>query len=536
MVDGVLERRCRALLVAYPAEYRARRGDEIVGTLLEAAGPHRRTPRVADAADVLAGGMRCRLAVGTITGLEPGLVIAAPVALALAAGIAMFAWVWVEPVSSGAYMGGPALLGQFRTLGPIAYAAWILAVLARATLPTPTARGLVAVAIAVTFTVPVVAPLTTVDRPPLWVLAALVMFGVLALAGTSGSAGAPARPSAEERLGVVLGAIAVALGAHAVVVAWPPSGSGFGYYYQPTIARVGAVAALAVGAVATVAVLRHLRGRGGRDWLWAAALLGLPAGWLGPFDSAGLRVAADGSVPHFGRLAQILLASCVAAAAIGWLVGQHRPDRPKPTEPATELAAAGALALGSAVGLALFLALAGLGVVGFDGTPVRAGAPGHVLAAVAVLLVAGVVGLAPGRGAWTETRRERSDRSEGRHRIRLRGPVRAAASTSVIAWLVAAYDNGWTMTGWTDYPHTASLVATLALLPLGVCAVIAARVGRRPEAAGGVRVAAATLVVLGGGWVGYASIPHVLSWGPVLLVLLACGAVVAISGRASAAA
>jgi len=109
--------------------------------------------------------------------------------------------------------------------------------------------------------------------------------------------------------------------------------------------------------------------------------------------------------------------------------------------------------------------------------------------------------------------------------------VRAAASTGVIAWLVAAYDNGWTVTGWSDYAHTASLVATLALLPLGVCAVIAARVGRRPEAAPGVRAAAATLVVLGGGWVGYASIPHVLSWGPVLLVLLACGAVVAISGR-----
>jgi hypothetical protein len=341
------------------------------------------------------------------------------------------------------------------------------------------------------------------------------MFGVLALAGTSGSVGAPVRPSGEERLAVVLGAVAVALGAHAVMVAWPPTGSGFGYYYQPTIARVGAVAALAVGAVAAVAVLRHLRGRASRDWFWAAALLGLPAGWLGPFDSAGLRVAADGSVPHFGRLAQILLASCVAAAAIGWLVGQHRSARGRPAEPAAELATAGALALGGGTGLALFLTLAGLGVVGFDGTPVRAGVPGHVLAAVAVLLIAGVIALAAAvRVAWT------------------RRAAATAGVTALVAWFVAAYDNGWTVTGWTDYPHTASLVATLAFLPLGLCAVIAARVGRRREAARGVRVAAATLVGLGTGWVGYASIPHVLSWGPVLLVLIACGAVVAISGRA----
>jgi hypothetical protein len=515
--QSALERHCRALLVAYPADYRARRGDEIVGTLLDSAGPHRRTPRFADAADVLAGGVRCRLAVSTMTGLEPGLVIAAPVALALAAGIAMFAWAWVEPISSGAYMGGSALLGQFRTLGPIAYTAWILALLARVTLPTPVARGVITAAIAITLALPAVAPLTTVDRPPLWVLAALVMFGLLALAGTSGSVGAPVRPSGEERLGLVLGAIAVALGTHTVMVAWPPSGSGFGYYYQPTIARVGAVAALAVGAVAIVAVLRHVRAHGGRDWFWAAALLGLPAGWLGPFDSAGLRVAADESVPHFGRLAQILLASCVAAAAIGWLAGQRRPTSSTAAEPAAALARAGALALGGGAGLALFLAVAGLGAVGFDGTPLRAGVPGHVLAAVAVLFVAGLMALAASGRAG---------------RPALARAAGVAVSSASGAWLVAAYDNGWTVTGWTSYPHTASLVATLAFLPLGVSAVIAARVGRRPEATPVVRVAATALVVLGTGWVGYTSIPHVLSWGPVLLVLLACGAVVGLSGRA----
>jgi len=35
------------------------------------------------------------------------------------------------------------------------------------------------------------------------------------------------------------------------------------------------------------------------------------------------------------------------------------------------------------------------------------------------------------------------------------------------------------------------------------------------------------------GWLGYATLPYVLSWGPVLLVLLACCAVLAVTGRRS---
>jgi len=44
--EDKLERRARALLRAYPAEYRRERGEEIIGTLLEAAPwrPVRRGP------------------------------------------------------------------------------------------------------------------------------------------------------------------------------------------------------------------------------------------------------------------------------------------------------------------------------------------------------------------------------------------------------------------------------------------------------------------------------------------------------------
>jgi hypothetical protein len=42
-----LERRCRLLLTAYPAEYRRERGEEILGTLLETTLLGRNWPRAA---------------------------------------------------------------------------------------------------------------------------------------------------------------------------------------------------------------------------------------------------------------------------------------------------------------------------------------------------------------------------------------------------------------------------------------------------------------------------------------------------------
>jgi hypothetical protein len=56
-----LERRYRRLLLAYPKAYRAERGDEIVGTLLDAAPPDRRRPAVRQAAALIFGGLRVRL-------------------------------------------------------------------------------------------------------------------------------------------------------------------------------------------------------------------------------------------------------------------------------------------------------------------------------------------------------------------------------------------------------------------------------------------------------------------------------------------
>jgi hypothetical protein len=50
-----LERRCRWLLLAYPACYRRERAGEMLGTLLEASAPGRRWPSFRDARALVAG-------------------------------------------------------------------------------------------------------------------------------------------------------------------------------------------------------------------------------------------------------------------------------------------------------------------------------------------------------------------------------------------------------------------------------------------------------------------------------------------------
>jgi hypothetical protein len=55
-----LERRCRWLLLAYPAWYRRGRGGEMLGTLLEASPPGARWPSVRDARALVTGGVRVR--------------------------------------------------------------------------------------------------------------------------------------------------------------------------------------------------------------------------------------------------------------------------------------------------------------------------------------------------------------------------------------------------------------------------------------------------------------------------------------------
>jgi hypothetical protein len=59
---STIERHCQLLLRFYPAAYREVRGEEIIGTLLEATAPGRSWPRLRDVRCLITGGLRARAA------------------------------------------------------------------------------------------------------------------------------------------------------------------------------------------------------------------------------------------------------------------------------------------------------------------------------------------------------------------------------------------------------------------------------------------------------------------------------------------
>jgi hypothetical protein len=484
-----------------------------VSTLLDAAEPGRSRPTAAEVADVVGHGLRQRLGVARDAGFDAGLALAAPLALALATGIAAFVWWRIEPTAPVAGPFATAPFGPYRTVGPIAYAVWVLVGVAAMVAPARLVRAGIAGALIVTAALPAVSALTRFDRPPLWILTALLAFGVLALAG-QGRAD-QGRAGRDERIGVPAAAAVVVLGANALMGPGPVG------FYQPTVARVGVIVAVAVAALAATALVRAFRRLPSRDWLWATLLIALPGGWLGPFDSATWRFAADLAVPRFGRLAQVTLATCVVLAAMAWQLRSRGPAGRGPALPAAADAA-----LGCALGLAAFdsvllarawwpvwvvpalawvllpprvarVTVAGLLAVGAVLLATH-GASGHIAATVLVL---GGLAIVAGPSAG---------RRRGAARL-----ISAAALTVLAALAVAAYDQRWTLTGWAELPRTAVLVNTLAFVPFTILALAAAR-----TLAGSL---AARVVLVGSvGWLGYATLPYLFTWGPVLLLLLAC--------------
>ena len=78
-----LERRARALLRAYPAEYRHGRAEEIIGTLLEAAPPGRSYPAAREAWSLVAGGRHARAARNRRLGVKANVRLALLLAISL---------------------------------------------------------------------------------------------------------------------------------------------------------------------------------------------------------------------------------------------------------------------------------------------------------------------------------------------------------------------------------------------------------------------------------------------------------------------
>lgn len=97
-----LEGRARLLLRAYPPSYRAGRGEEILGTLLDASPPGRGWPAPRDTWSLVAGGVRARAA------RNRQLPLATSLRLALILGAAL--WLAVSPIYRELWFPGGAPL------------------------------------------------------------------------------------------------------------------------------------------------------------------------------------------------------------------------------------------------------------------------------------------------------------------------------------------------------------------------------------------------------------------------------------------
>ncbi|HEV2377688.1 MAG TPA: hypothetical protein VGS19_36690 [Streptosporangiaceae bacterium] len=305
-----LEDRYRRLLCAYPSAYRAQRGEELVGTYLDFAGPGRRWPSLGDTTDLLAGGIRQRLrargAETAITGLHTAATVA------LCAGAALATW-WLMTMPAPTVPPGlanalarhymlalPASIGPFATLGALPYAAWVLAALGAGFTAVWPVRALVTAALGLSAAVVIAGGLTTYVAPPLPTLIPQCLLGALALA----------LPAARPAWARIAPACAVAAAATATWLHLLPQRTGW-----EAFASLGPLRALAIVLVAGTALAGlAYRIRHDSAGLWAALIL---------FPAAAALYGLPLSYPTGGySLAQVLgraAAITALAAVIGYL-------------------------------------------------------------------------------------------------------------------------------------------------------------------------------------------------------------------------
>jgi hypothetical protein len=361
-MGSTLEIRYGRLLLTYPASYRRERGAEMLGTLMESARPGQRWPSLADAVDLLAGGIRHRAGLSAVPGLARGLALAGPIALACAGGLAGFYLIAeVSAAAVGMVRDIHRGWGPLPTLGPIVYAVWLLAALGRVALSRLASRWLIGAALAVTVLMVPLAHAIDRTRPTLTSLVPLTLFGLLGLAGTVHA------PSRRERVGVAVGLVA-AVGALIGLTLWHywgvlwggMPGDGTVGFVEPTVSQKLALSwsgnqALMTAGQAVLALLLGLLVAGARHrpLLWSVALLlvpGLPLVALLAPQIAAFQYSVWGLMPVGLAAGAIVLATAVGLARRDPVSGAATPARAT-TESA--LAVAGTLALGTAAAVAV---------------------------------------------------------------------------------------------------------------------------------------------------------------------------------------
>ncbi|MGC5033176.1 hypothetical protein [Micromonospora sp. DT229] len=295
-----LARRYRRLLRAYPADYRRERGEEIVGTYLDLAGPERRWPSLAEAVDLLRGGLRQRLRAAGATDLLPGVRLAGLLALATAVFLAGF-WATAEQNAPRPEW-GMASFGPFVSIGVIAWFAWLLCAPLLFVAPGRITRVALTVALLATTAAPVVGGLLGTPRPPLYVLAPQVALGVLALAvGDRLPRPVRALPSMAALAGVGTGLALVGQGNY-----W----GWYGWTAEQLLPITGTVL-LVVAVLLAIGLGIRRDERGG----WATVALLTPIGLLNAHLLAG---AVDGLASGAPRPTYpTMVATAIAVALIG---------------------------------------------------------------------------------------------------------------------------------------------------------------------------------------------------------------------------
>ncbi|HEY2673017.1 MAG TPA: hypothetical protein VGJ07_21995 [Rugosimonospora sp.] len=291
-----LERRYRKLLLAYPARYRADRGEEIVDTYLETAGPDRRWPALADIRDALGGGLRQHLRAAGSTEIASAVPVAAMLAMSGAVTLAV-AWLLLVEIRATPADFMVVRFGPFQSMGAVVWMGWLLAGVAALTLPGRVARGFALTALAGTIAVVPAAALTPYDRPPLLVLVPQAALGVATLR-------LPDRSHRAARLGM---ALAVVVAATLAAVSGPVSTYGYRVFDSRVLAA-GAAALLATGL--TVAAVR-----GSLRQVWAVALL-LPATALLLIEPLAQAATVAAGVPRSDPADWSVLAVVAAGTAV----------------------------------------------------------------------------------------------------------------------------------------------------------------------------------------------------------------------------
>jgi hypothetical protein len=313
---GRLAARYRWLLRAYPLAYRTERGDEILDTYLDVAahrpGPLRHWPLLADAVDLVAGGIRARLRARGSSGLADAVPLAATFALSAAVALAA---VWLTTVEPRAVPAGIELrtLGPLQSLGAVAWAAWLLAGVSAVLLPGRVTRRLVAGAVAVTALQVPAAALTPFERPPLLVLVPQLALGLVALGWRTHATPLWERGSRAGRIAIAVTGTAAA----ATACAAADNGAAL-YGYRATGRDVMAFVALVLVGGAVVTAFVRAFSRDARGW-WATLLVLPPATLL--VVEYSVRVAGDAT----GLTTDAWWAYAVAAAVLTVLAGGSLP-------------------------------------------------------------------------------------------------------------------------------------------------------------------------------------------------------------------